>query len=98
MIAEGLEPQTLRGTRVAWPDRAAALVRTAPAHHHDGMSLRWAYLAAFVLMIVSWVVFFTFFALRRKPAGGGKATRIERVSIVGIAFQGLSYAAVWMLE
>ena len=62
------------------------------------MSLRWAYIAVFILMIVSWVVFFAFFALRKKPAGGGKATRTDRLSIVGIVLQGLAYAAVWMLE
>jgi len=62
------------------------------------MTLRWAYIAASALMIVSWVVFFAFFALRKKAAGGGKATKTDRLSIVGIVLQGLAYAAVWMLE
>ena len=61
------------------------------------MSLRWMHVAAFVVVIAGWMVFAGLFLFHKKPPRE-KATRQERLSVLGIAVQGLAYAAVWMLE
>ncbi len=61
------------------------------------MNLRWLHLAAFVIVIVNWIVFAAFFVFEKKPRRE-QATRRERLSVIGIVVQGLSYGTVWMLE
>ena len=61
------------------------------------MNLRGVHIAAFAVVIVGWIVFAALFLLQKKPKRE-KATHQERISVVGIAIQGLAYAAVWMLE
>ncbi len=57
-------------------------------------------LASRVLVALGWVGFFLFFFARAgasRDAGSGEAKR-DRVSLVGIALQGVGFALVWMLE
>lgn len=61
------------------------------------MSVRWAYIAAFAVVIAGWFVFTALFLFRKTPPRD-KAVRRERVSYLGIVIQGLGYAAIWMLE
>src|SRR2546428_12828566 len=61
------------------------------------MSLRLVHVAAFAVVMVGWLVFAGIFLFRKKPPRE-KATRQEPLSMVGIALQGLAYAAIWMLE
>ena len=61
------------------------------------MTLRWAYMAAFAVVIVGWFVFGAMFLLRKAPPRD-KAVRRERVSYLGIVIQGLGYFPVWMLQ
>ena len=61
------------------------------------MNLHSVHVAAFMIVIVNWMVFAAFFLLQKKPPRQ-EATRRERISVVGIVIQGLAYAAVWMLE
>ena len=92
MIAEGFAPP-------ARPRDASVRHLRGPAivDHHRAMDSRWAYIAAFALMIVAWVTFFALFAFRRSAAGAPTA-KMERVSIVGIVIQGVAFGAVWMLQ
>ena len=61
------------------------------------MNLRWVHAAAFAMVILGWVVFAGLFLFRKHPPPA-TATRRERASVVGIAIQGLAYAAVWAIE
>jgi len=85
----------LHGERVARPPRD--LPGPARVGDDSGVSLRWAYLAAFVLVAACWIAFFARFIFGKRPSSG-EATKTARLSILGIAIQGLGYAAVWMLE
>ena len=49
------------------------------------------------LVALGWLGFFVFFAFRRGE-GGERGAKRDRVSLLGIALQGLSFAAVWMLQ
>lgn len=61
------------------------------------MNLHGVHVVSFIIVIVNWIVFAAFFLLKKKPPRQ-QATRRERLSVIGIAIQGLAYAAVWMLE
>jgi len=49
---------------------------------------------AFIIVVLSWVAFVTVFLTGKKTTSAPESRR-ERASIVGIVFQGLSYAVVW---
>lgn len=53
--------------------------------------------AAFVVMVLSWVAFVIVFATRKKAPSSPDKKR-DSVSILGIALQGASYAAVWVIR
>ena len=50
---------------------------------------------AFIIMVVSWIAFVITFVVHPKPPSPPDKKR-DPSSIVGIAFQGLSYALVWI--
>jgi protein-S-isoprenylcysteine O-methyltransferase Ste14 len=50
-----------------------------------------------VLVALGWIGFFAFFMFRRS-GGGERGAKRDNVSLLGIALQGLSFAAVWMLQ
>src|SRR6185295_7093461 len=52
---------------------------------------------AFVVMMLSWVAFVVTFPTHKKPPSPPDKKR-DPSSIVGIVFQGLGYAAVWMVR
>jgi protein-S-isoprenylcysteine O-methyltransferase Ste14 len=58
------------------------------------MDLRWLHVAAFVVVIVNWIVFGGFFLIGKKPPRA-PATRRAPASLAGIVLQGFSYAEVW---
>jgi protein-S-isoprenylcysteine O-methyltransferase Ste14 len=53
--------------------------------------------AAFVVMVLSWVAFVIVFAIQKKAPSSPDKKR-DSVSILGIALQGASYAAVWIIR
>jgi protein-S-isoprenylcysteine O-methyltransferase Ste14 len=53
--------------------------------------------AAFVVMALSWVAFVIVFATQKKAPSSPDKKR-DSVSILGIAFQGASYAFVWVIR
>ena len=53
--------------------------------------------AAFVVMVLSWVAFVIVFATQKKAPSSPDKKR-DSVSILGIALQGASYAAVWVIR
>ena len=53
--------------------------------------------AAFVVMVLSWVAFVIVFATQKKAPSSPDKKR-DPVSILGIAFQGTSYAVVWIIR
>ena len=53
--------------------------------------------AAFVVMVLSWVAFVIVFATQKKAPSSPDNKR-DPVSILGIALQGASYAAVWVIR
>jgi protein-S-isoprenylcysteine O-methyltransferase Ste14 len=53
--------------------------------------------AAFVVMVLSWVAFVIVFATQKKAPSSPDKKR-DSVSILGIALQGASYAAVWIIR
>ena len=53
--------------------------------------------AAFAGVMVCWFVFAGVFLLRKKPPQAAERKR-ERASLLGIALQGMGYAAVWTLR
>jgi protein-S-isoprenylcysteine O-methyltransferase Ste14 len=61
------------------------------------MNLRWVHVAAFVVVIVGWLLFAALFLFHKQPPPE-KATRRDRRSIFGIVVQGVGYAAVWTLQ
>ena len=61
------------------------------------MSVRGVHIAAFAVVMAGWFVFAAVFLLRKRPEGG-RTTRRERVSVLGIAFQMLAFACVWAIE
>ena len=61
------------------------------------MNLRWLHVAAFVIVVVNWLVFGGFFLLRKRPPRQ-EAKTADRSSIPGIVLQGFAYAAVWAME
>lgn len=52
----------------------------------------------FVMVILSWVAFGLAFFLGRKPSGATPDQKRDRLSIIGIVLQGLSYAVVWSVR
>jgi protein-S-isoprenylcysteine O-methyltransferase Ste14 len=78
--------------------RRPALAAGAALHHHRAMSVSVAYANAFAVAVFCQIAFFVPFLLHRRPAGSEKTTRVAPVSILGIAVQGLGYAAIWLLE
>jgi protein-S-isoprenylcysteine O-methyltransferase Ste14 len=52
---------------------------------------------AFVAILISWVAFVITFLGHKKPPSPPEKKR-DSSSIVGIVFQGLSYAALWMIR
>lgn len=61
------------------------------------MTLRWVHIAAYAIVMIGWLLFIGFFVFGKKSPRE-KATRIERLSLLGIVLQGLSYAPVWALQ
>ncbi|HTO91783.1 MAG TPA: isoprenylcysteine carboxylmethyltransferase family protein [Candidatus Sulfotelmatobacter sp.] len=53
--------------------------------------------ASRALVALGWLLFFGFFLFRRSPAEPGGVKR-DSVSLLGIALQGLAFAAVWMIQ
>src|SRR5437762_12424927 len=53
--------------------------------------------AAFVVMALSWVAFVIVFATQKKAPSSPDKKR-DPISILGIALQGASYAAVWAIR
>jgi len=49
---------------------------------------------AFIIVVLSWVAFVIVFLTGKKTTSAPESRR-ERASIIGIVFQGLSYAVVW---
>ncbi len=60
--------------------------------------VRWLHIEAFIGVLLCWLGFAAAFFTHRRPASPGPAMRRESASIVGIVFQGLAYAAAWMME
>lgn len=54
-------------------------------------------LVVFIIVAASWVVFGFLFFTRKKPRGGPESRR-ERASILGVVFQGASYAIAWSVH
>jgi protein-S-isoprenylcysteine O-methyltransferase Ste14 len=51
----------------------------------------------FAIVMICWFVFAAVFIFRKKPLAGTDKKK-DGVSIVGVAFQGLSYALVWSIR
>ena len=51
----------------------------------------------FAVVMLSWMTFAALFLVHKKPPSGPEQKR-ERVSIIGIALQGVGYAIVWSVR
>jgi len=57
----------------------------------------WLPILSRALVALGWLGFFAFFMFRKNSAGESGAKR-DRVSLLGIALQGVAFAAVWMIQ
>ena len=55
-------------------------------------------MAVYIVMIISWLVFFVGFGWFRFRRPNTREKRRDRVSVIGILLQGAGYAIIWVIE
>ena len=55
-------------------------------------------MAVYIVMIISWLVFFVGFRWFRFRRPNTREKRRDRVSVIGILLQGAGYAIIWVIE